>query len=147
MALRDNLEGGESYFIVEIRSLKRIVGALNGRRPALCFIDEILRGTNTVERLAASASLLRYLATQNCLCMAATHDQELTAMLPKYRQVHFREELTPAGMTFSYKMLEGPSDTRNAIALLTQMDFPKPVLADAADAVRRYENTQSWRDG
>lgn len=92
--------GGESYFVVEIRSLKRILDALTDTLPTLCVIDEILRGTNTVERIAASAALLRYVQGRNCLVMAATHDQELTHLLKNYSQVHFREELTEQGMPF-----------------------------------------------
>jgi len=145
MALRDDVEGGESYFIVEIKSLRRIISALGADTPTLCFIDEILRGTNTVERIAASSAFLGYLERQNCLCMAATHDQELTQMLSQYRQLHFREDLTPEGMTFSYKLLEGPSDTRNAIALIKQMAFPEEILETAAAAVRHCEATGSWR--
>jgi hypothetical protein len=131
MAIRDNVQGGESYFIVEIKSLKRILSALREDQPTLCFIDEILRGTNTVERIAASVSLLSYLNGQNALCIAATHDIELTRLLPDYRQVHFREEITPQGMVFPYKLCEGVSDTRNAIRLLEQMGFPKRVIEDA----------------
>lgn len=134
MALRDNLMGGESYFVVEIRSLKRILDALTDTLPTLCVIDEILRGTNTVERIAASAALLRYVQGRNCLVMAATHDQELTHLLKNYAQVHFREELTEQGMHFSYRLMQGPADTRNAIALLRQMGFPEQVLQEAEAA-------------
>jgi hypothetical protein len=134
MAIRDNVEGGESYFIVEIKSLKRILLALRDDTPTLIFIDEILRGTNTVERIAASTALLTYLSAQNALCVAATHDIELTKLLPAYRQVHFREEITPQGMVFPYKLCEGVSDTRNAIRLLEQMGFPAEVI-EAADTM------------
>jgi DNA mismatch repair ATPase MutS len=64
MALRDNLGGGESYFIVEIKSLKRILDLMK-RYPCACYIDEILRGTNNVERIAASAAVLEYIHNQN----------------------------------------------------------------------------------
>ena len=131
MAIRDNVQGGESYFIVEIKSLKRILSALRGDVLTLCFIDEILRGTNTVERIAASKALLSYIGKQNALCIAATHDIELTRLLPGYRQVHFREEITPQGMVFPYRLMEGISDTRNAIRLLEQMGFPAEVIHDA----------------
>ena len=58
MALRDSMENGESYYIVEIRSLKRILDAAGERRtPVLCFVDEVLRGTNTVERIAAATQI------------------------------------------------------------------------------------------
>ncbi len=55
MALRDSVRNGESYFIAEIKSIKRILDFLNGEVPCLCLIDEVLRGTNTVERIAASS--------------------------------------------------------------------------------------------
>ncbi len=53
MALRDDLESGESYFIVEIRSLKRILDEAEKVGCLLCIIDEVLRGTNTIERIEA----------------------------------------------------------------------------------------------
>lgn len=131
IALRDNLLKGESYFIVEVKSLKRIVDAFGGKARLLCFVDEILRGTNTAERIAASTSLLSYLVHPNCLCMAATHDIELTRLLGEYKQIHFTETLTEAGMTFSYRVLEGPSNSKNAIALLELMGFPEEVTQRA----------------
>ena len=136
MAIRDNVQGGESYFIVEIKSLKRILSALRGDVLTFCFIDEILRGTNTVERIAASKALLSYIASQNALCIAATHDIELTKLLPGYRQLHFREEITPQGMAFPYHLMDGVSDTRNAIRLLEQMGFPAEVIRDADAAAQ-----------
>ena len=57
MALKDNLMGNESYFIVEIKSLKRIYESADEKVPMLCLIDEVLRGTNTVERIAASSQI------------------------------------------------------------------------------------------
>ena len=144
MAIRDNVQGGESYFIVEIKSLKRILAVVRKDMPTLIFIDEILRGTNTVERIAASTALLTYISEQNTLCIAATHDLELTKLLPAYRQVHFREEIAPEGMAFPYKLFEGVSDTRNAIRLLSQMGFPAEVIEAAdkmASADKSAENT------
>lgn len=53
MALRDNMDSGESYYIVEIKALRRILDAAEQEKiPVLCFVDEVLRGTNTVERIA-----------------------------------------------------------------------------------------------
>ncbi len=147
MALRDDVQGGDSYFIVEIKSLKRILSALRGDRITLCFIDEILRGTNTVERIASSSALLCYLGDQNALCIAATHDMELTQLLPTYRQVHFREEITPQGMVFPYRVTEGVSKTRNAIRLLEQHAFPARVVASADEAAARFDATGKWNAG
>ena len=47
MAIKDNILAGDSYFIAEINSLKRLLDSLNGEIRVLAFIDEILKGTNT----------------------------------------------------------------------------------------------------
>ena len=56
--------------------------------------DEVLRGTNTLERIAASSRILASLSKENVLCFAATHDIELTYILEKlYSNYHFRERV------------------------------------------------------
>ena len=144
MAVRDQVLSGESYFIVEIKSLRRILSATQQEPLVLCFIDEILRGTNTVERIASSASLLRYLRTQPALCMAATHDIELTQLLRDHQQFHFREEMTETGMVFPYRLMAGPSTTRNAIRLLAQMDFPEDVVQGAHALAQGFTSSGAW---
>ena len=146
MAVRDNILAGESYFVAEIRSLKRILEAMSGAWTVFCFVDEILRGTNTVERIAASSSVLADLEDRHCLCMAATHDVELTRMLQSaYANWHFREQITPAGVAFTYRLCEGPASSRNAIALLEQMGFSTQVVQNAKSAIRRFESEGRWR--
>ena len=144
MALRDSVQGGESYFVVEVRSLRRMLGAALGGERVLCCVDEILRGTNTTERIAASSALLRALDRANCLPLAATHDLELTRLLSKYRQLHFAETLTGEGMTFPYALMEGPSTTRNAIALMRQTGFPPELTREAEDAAKAFDATGHW---
>ncbi|MGM0890915.1 MAG: MutS-related protein, partial [Bacillota bacterium] len=51
MAIQDNVLNGDSYFIAEIKSLKRIIDLIKEGKPCLSFIDEILKGTNTIERI------------------------------------------------------------------------------------------------
>ena len=144
MALRDSVQGGESYFVVEVRSLRRMLDSATSGEPVLCCVDEILRGTNTTERIAASRALLRALRRENCLCVAATHDLELTRLLPEYRQLHFAETLTEEGMTFPYALRQGPSTTRNAIALMRQMGFPQALTREAEDAARAFDESGTW---
>ena len=138
MVVRDDLAAGDSYFIVEIKSLRRILEMVE-KYPCTCYIDEILRGTNTVERIAASASVLFYLYNQDVLCIAASHDIELTNLLAKqYDNYHFREHVTDKGIVFNYKINEGPSTTRNAIKLLSFMDFPEEVVTQAEGLAEEY---------
>ena len=83
MAVEDSVIEGESYFIAEIKSMLRIVRMVDDGHSCYCFIDEILKGTNTQERIAASCAVLRHLHAANCLCLTATHDIELTQMLAR----------------------------------------------------------------
>jgi len=140
MVMRDDLSGGDSYFIVEIKSLKRIID-LSQEYPCTCFIDEILRGTNTIERIAASAAVLEYLKEQNVLCIAASHDIELTRILEKYDNYHFREQVTDDGIVFDYKLKNGPSTTRNAIKLLRFMGFEEDIVKRAEGLAEEYTQT------
>lgn len=133
MALRDSLQDGESYFIVEIKSLRRILQASGGAKiPVLCCIDEVLRGTNTVERIAASAEILRCFALEGTLCLAATHDLELTGLLADvYDNYHFGEEILDGDVRFSYRIAPGPSTSCNAIALLAALGYDRTLVARA----------------
>lgn len=144
MALRDSIERKESYFITEIKSLRRIIQA-TGEDFSYCFIDEILRGTNTIERIAASSSVLSQLAQTDSAIYVATHDIELTQMLEDYENVHFRESFEGDDIVFDYKLLEGPSDTNNAILLLGIMGFDEAIIKEARDKVEGFHQTRTWR--
>lgn len=146
MALRDDLSSNESYYMVEIRSLKRIMDA--GREKdsrVLCFVDEVLRGTNTVERIAASAKVLQRLSKDGVMCFAATHDIELTQLLEKeYENYHFTEEIEDGDIRFSYRIYKGRATSRNAIKLLGMMGYEESVIADAEATAKRFLETGEW---
>ncbi|MCL1786756.1 MAG: hypothetical protein FWG38_02110 [Defluviitaleaceae bacterium] len=136
MALRDNLQEKESYFVVEVKSLKRILDMVK-KHPCACYIDEILRGTNTAERIAASSAVLEYLHGQDCLCVAASHDIELTRILAgQYHNYNFCETVTDREVLFDYKLKEGPSTTRTAIKLLDVMGFDEEIIESANRRVK-----------
>lgn len=148
MALRDDLVSEESYYMVEIRSLKRILDRIEGEIPVFCCVDEVLRGTNTVERIAASSQILLYMAEKRLLCMAATHDIELTYILEDvFRNCHFEEEVTDEQITFDYLLKEGRAMTRNAIRLLHLMGFEDSIIEKAETMARQiagHENTTEY---
>ena len=139
MAVRDSLLKGESYFITEIKSLKRILDKIP-QVYCVCLIDEILRGTNTTERIAASYSVLMHINGLDCLCGAATHDIELTKMLSGiYDNFHFAEEITDNEITFDYRIKPGPARTRNAVRLLEVMGFSPDIISEARRIVSETE--------
>ncbi len=146
MALQDNIQSGESYYIVEIKSLKRIVDSLNDDYPVLCFVDEVLRGTNTIERIAASSRILKNLATSNAMSFAATHDIELTYILEKYySNYHFQEQVVDNQVLFDYILYEGRAVSRNAIKLLTMIGYTKAITEEADKAVEEFLEVGEWK--
>ncbi len=198
MALRDDLVGGESYYIVEIKSLKRILDAaqtvpeemavpqdedtvagktMRGREnmpqgsvpqnahtaesqsvpqegrgqnsteaPVLCFVDEVLRGTNTVERIAASVQILKSLCRPGVCCFAATHDIELTELLKaQYDNYHFEEEIADGDIRFPYRLMPGKASTRNAIRLLSMMGYEEDIITQAEQMAAQFAETGIWK--
>lgn len=144
MAISDSVEDGDSYFVAEIKSIKRIADAAAQDERILCVIDEVLRGTNTVERIAASSELLSMIASQNTLCLAATHDGELCVMLPTFRQVHFEESISDGEIHFDYLLKDGPATTRNAIKLLELLGFDQELVARSNKKAQHYLSTGRW---
>lgn len=132
MAVRDDLMAGESYYIKEIKYLNRIIQNLSDERLVICAIDEILRGTNTGERIAASTAILKFLSKKNCIAIVASHDIELTQNLNGiYDNFHFCEQIKENDIVFDYKIHEGITTSKNAIRLLEYVKFPKEIIEDA----------------
>lgn len=148
MALRDDLEQNESYYMVEIKSLKRVMSDPQEQAPVLCFVDEVLRGTNTVERVAASSQILYHMAKSGAMCFAATHDIELTHLLEKYyANYHFREEVVDNDILFNYILNRGRATTRNAIKLLQIMGYDAEVIEKADATAAHFIEKGEWRLG
>lgn len=147
MALRDNMQGNESYFIVEIKSLKRIYEAAKAPVCTLCFVDEVLRGTNTVERIAASREVLAGLANSGrTICFAATHDIELTYLLEQdCDNYHFEETVTDDKVEFDYLLHEGRATSRNAIKLLRMLGYPEEIIERAEASAEQFLQTGEWK--
>ena len=148
MALRDDLANSDSYYIVEIKSLKRILDAVGKKGiPVLCFIDEVLRGTNTVERIAASSEILKNLNTDRALCFAATHDIELTHLLDgDYDNYHFEEDVKDHDVLFSYHLMSGRAQSRNAIKLLEVIGFTQDITQKSQEMAECLIKTGKWED-
>ena len=145
MSLRDDLFKNESYFMVEIKSLKRIIDAINEEIPVLCFVDEVLRGTNTIERISASSYILKYICKQNAICFAATHDIELTNILEDiYSNYHFTEKVVEDDVIFNYKLNKGKATSRNAIKLLNIIGFDKEIVNNARNMADNFLETGEW---
>jgi len=133
----DNLVLGKSYYLAEVESILRLLNASKNETIHLFILDEIFRGTNSVERLAASIEVLKYLANAKDYVLVATHDLQLTEILNhEYANYHFSEKVGVEGLEFDYKLQPGPSTTRNAIALLAFVGYPKSIIENATDRIK-----------
>lgn len=128
MMITDNILNNESYFVAELKAIKRMTDLKDDDSYKLFLIDELLKGTNSKERITASYRILKYLAKSNTLCFVATHDGILTQMLDKeYENYYFNEQIVDDQIKFDYKLKKGICNTTNALALLKTFDFPKEI--------------------
>lgn len=126
--VQDSLERGVSYFMAELQRLKLVVDAASERdaaAPVLYLLDEMLHGTNSVERSIAARHVLGRLVDAGAIGAVTTHDLALADGPPlaaRARQVHFTEQFTREDgqprMWFDYVLREGPASSRNALKLL-----------------------------
>jgi DNA mismatch repair ATPase MutS len=100
------------------------------------LLDEIFRGANTTERVAAGYAVLSYLDRGADIVIVATHDIELVELLgDRYVTRHFREAVTDGRLDFDHRIYGGVSSTRNAIALMAAVNLPTDLVAEVADAL------------
>jgi len=131
----DDLLTGRSYYIVEVESLLELVSASStSAGPHLFLLDELFRGTNAVERIAAGQAVLLQLvggsgAPRRHVVLAATHDGELVDLVPdRYDPFHFGDSVGADGLIFDHQLRPGAASTRNAIALLRLHGAPRELI-------------------
>lgn len=146
MAVEDNLFAGDSYFVAEIKSIKRLLAQVESGERCYCFIDEILKGTNTIERIASSSAIINWLMGFPSLAFVATHDIELTEILKdRCDNIHFSEKVSrEQGVAFDYQLHHGPARSRNAIALLQAMDYPASIVSHAQKSANDFDQAHKW---
>lgn len=132
MGRSESLVEGTSYYLSEVQRVGTLLDAAGDGPPCLFLLDELFRGTNTVERISAGKAVLARLARGPHLAAVASHDLELVSLLHgAFVPYHFREEIAGGVLSFDYTLRPGPSSTRNAIALLAWASYPPEVVADA----------------
>jgi DNA mismatch repair ATPase MutS len=133
--VRDDLAKHESYFLSEVRRLRRMVLDADPRTPILGLIDEPFRGTNSQEKRAAGVATLEHLMGSPNLFVVATHEEALAltaARTPSADNRHFQENLTDAGIEFDYRLCPGPASTKTALRILERERYPEALLQRAS---------------
>jgi hypothetical protein len=129
---QDDLEHEKSHFYVEAESVRDMLVEEADDMDRLCVVDELFRGTNTHDRVAAGAAVLRGLHRRGVFVVAATHDAELMDLVEAELDPHyFTERIEDGRLVFDYVLHAGRAAPRNALAVLELVGCPEDVLADA----------------
>ncbi|MCF7885250.1 MAG: hypothetical protein K9M80_02040 [Candidatus Marinimicrobia bacterium] len=135
----DEINANKSYYFKEIEAIHKFMTFSSQSEEYLFLIDEIFRGTNTIERLAASTSVLRYLS-QNSMVFVTTHDIELQKLLStNFEMYHFCEIVRNNKHFFDYTIKSGPTSSRNAIKLLELKGYPQKIIKEANELAEHFD--------
>lgn len=125
MRIADNLAENTSTFYAELKKLKKIIDQVKKREKVFILLDEVLRGTNSLDRHTGSVALIRQLIRENAVAVIATHDIELARLEETYRQAisnyHFDVQVAGEELFFDYKLKPGICQSMNASLLMKKI--------------------------
>jgi len=125
MRITDNLQESTSTFYAELKKLKIIIDKVNNKEKVFILLDEILRGTNSLDRHTGSVALIKQLIKYNAAGILATHDVELAKMKDAYKSnilnYHFDVQVSNEELYFDYKLKEGVCTSLNASILMKKI--------------------------
>ncbi len=121
----DSLNDNESYFFAELKRLKLIIDKLQAGEELFIILDEILKGTNSMDKQKGSLALIKQFMTLQANGIIATHDLMLGTLADIYpddiRNYRFEADITDNELTFSYRLREGVAQNMNACFLMKKM--------------------------
>jgi hypothetical protein len=127
----DRLAQGDSFYAVELARIQEMLQDAQEDHLHLFLLDEIFRGTNTLERISAATAVLHHLG-QAHLALVTTHDLELQDLLADgFDMFHFSEQIVDGKYGFNYCIQPGPTKGRNAIRLLELHGYPESITSEA----------------
>ena len=131
--ISDNIEEGKSYYIQEVERIYFFIKEAKNDHYNFFLLDEIFKGTNTLERVAAASAVLSHLNQGKNYVMVASHDLELTQLLKNSFDPYFFSEKVQNNdaIHFDYKIKKGVLPEGNAIKLLKFFEFPDAVVEKA----------------
>lgn len=121
----DSLTDNESYFFAELKRLKLIIDKLEAGEELFIILDEILKGTNSMDKQKGSFALIKQFMNMNANGIIATHDLLLGTLIDSFpqniRNYCFEADITNNELTFSYRMRDGVAQNMNACFLMKKM--------------------------
>ncbi len=125
MRIKDSLNESTSTFKAELDRLQMLLAAVGYEHKVFFLIDEMLRGTNSVDKYQGSKAVIEQLIAKKAVGMVATHDLQIARLEQQYpdyiRNFYFDIQVKNGEMLFDYKMKQGECKTFNATLLLKQI--------------------------
>ncbi|WP_312792854.1 MutS-related protein [Sphingobacterium sp.] len=122
MRIKDNLNESTSTFKAELNRMKFILDTVAAHRDSFFLIDEMLRGTNSVDKYLGSRAIIKKLVRMDGKGMVATHDLQLSSLEGEFpgeiKNYHFDIRVDEGQMLFDYKLKIGECKIFNASLLL-----------------------------
>ncbi|RLD55120.1 MAG: DNA mismatch repair protein MutS [Bacteroidetes bacterium] len=138
--IEDDLLEDTSYYLKEVLTIRDFIEISKAKHPSLFILDEIFKGTNTIERISGGKAILSFLNKENNFVLVSTHDIELTELLVNngYELYHFSEKIEKDKLLFDHKLKKGKLKTRNAIKILELYGYPKEIISDARKTEKNF---------
>lgn len=128
----DNLFDGKSYYFQEVNIMASLLEQVEFPHQNLFILDEVFKGTNTIERIASAKAILSYLNRKENIVVVSTHDIELAEMLgSEYDLYHFTETVENNELHFDHRIKPGQLRTRNAIKILELSNYHADIIREA----------------
>lgn len=125
MRITDNLEESTSTFYAELKKLKTIIEKVNAGDKVFILLDEILRGTNSLDRHTGSKALIKQLIKKKAAAIIATHDLELANLKEDFSEnilnYHFDVQVSNDELYFDYRLKPGVCNSLNASILMKKI--------------------------
>jgi len=140
--ISDDLMNDKSYYFEEVLTIKEMIDQSENVSPNLFLLDEIFKGTNTIERISAGKAVLSALTKAGNIVFVSTHDIELADLLKhEYELYHFSEKVNHKTVDFDYKLKDGKLKNRNAIRILQINDYPESIIEEAIKLSKQLDVT------
>lgn len=130
--ISDNLLNDESFYQKEVKVVHEMIEESKTDEMCLFLIDELYKGTNSIERIGAGVAVLSYLHGEKSIVCTSTHDLELSEYLTKsFDDYHFTEHVDQSSIQFDYQLKTGKLQNTNAIRILEANKYPEEVTNEA----------------
>ncbi|MEM8892013.1 MAG: DNA mismatch repair protein MutS [Bacteroidota bacterium] len=143
--ISDDLNEKKSYFMEEVLAVGELIEHSKRTDAQFLFtLDELFKGTNTIERVSSAKAILEFLNKGQHIILVSTHDIELTLLLKSGFELHyFQETIVDENLSFDYILKQGALKKRNAINIIELAGYPEEVLTDARSLAANFEKEKT----